>query len=175
MSNDQTAIMQTEAATALAGVLDSTTLERATTPGVHDAVVIGSGASGGLAALLLTEAGLRVLVLEAGWRASSQLSSWRCWINAGAQRLAAPSRFIPPIARIALLRSLGLFYQPVQSRCSAWSRTPNAFVDDRDCPYQSAPNKPFVWIRSRQLGGRMMVPGHGRQYYRLSESDFAPT
>src|SRR5262249_32126036 len=49
-----------------------------------------------------------------------------------------------------------------------------AFVDDLDCPYFTPPGRPFVWLRARQLGGRMTIPGHGRQYYRMGPDDFAP-
>ena len=51
---------------ALAAALRATTLEVARAAGRYDAVVIGAGAAGGMAALSLTEAGLRVLVLDAG-------------------------------------------------------------------------------------------------------------
>src|SRR5215813_2402667 len=51
---------------ALTAALRATTSEVLRVAGAYDAVVIGAGAAGGLAALLLTEAGLRVLVLEAG-------------------------------------------------------------------------------------------------------------
>jgi choline dehydrogenase-like flavoprotein len=51
---------------------------------------------------------------------------------------------------------------------------PEAFVDDIDCPYETPRDKPFTWIRAQGLGGRMIVPGHGRQYYRLGPDDFAP-
>src|SRR5262249_30143900 len=53
-------------------------------------------------------------------------------------------------------------------------RAPEAFVDDLDCPYVTPPDRPFIWLRSRQLGGRMVIPGHGRQYYRLAPDDLAP-
>ncbi|MEZ1817430.1 hypothetical protein QVM29_32235, partial [Pseudomonas aeruginosa] len=56
----------------------------------------------------------------------------------------------------------------VQSRCFAWAMAPNVLVDDRDCPYQTEDGSQFLWFRARQPGGRMTVPGHGRQYYRLS-------
>jgi len=63
--------------------------------------------------------------------------------------------------------------QPVQSRCYAWAGAPDAFVDDMECPYTSPEEAPFVWIRSRQLGGRWAIPGHGRQFYRMGPDDFA--
>src|SRR6185437_13122962 len=52
--------------TALSVVLQSTTLDALEATGSHDAIVIGAGAAGGLAAMLLAESGLRVLVLDAG-------------------------------------------------------------------------------------------------------------
>ena len=164
---------------ALTTVLHDTTVEVMQDRPAQDAIVIGAGAAGGLAALLLTEAGLKVLVLDAGWPRSVQRAPWRRMNETIIRRLADPStlRYLPPAAaplgRIAL-RSIGWLRQPIQSRCSVWGRAPEAFVDDRECPYDTAPNNPFVWIRARMLGGRMAVPGHGRQYYRLSEAEFAP-
>src|SRR5262249_5073915 len=64
--------------------------------------------------------------------------------------------------------------QPIQSRCYAWENAPEAFVDDLDCPYVTPAERPFVWFRARQLGGRIVIPGHGRQYYRLGPDDIAP-
>ena len=56
-----------------------------------------------------------------------------------------------------------------------WAMSPTLFVDDRDCPYVTPPNRPFVWVRVRMLGGRVAIPGHGRQYYRLGPNDFSPS
>jgi choline dehydrogenase-like flavoprotein len=141
-------------------------------------IVVGAGAAGGLAAVLLAEAGLRVLVLDAGW--GHEGSPLQTLTNDMVRKLADPEnlRFIPPrfaLLAKAALRGFGLVRQPVQSRLTAaWGREPEAFVDDRKCPYVTAPNRPFVWIRARQIGGRMVVSAHGWQYYRLSPSDLAP-
>src|SRR6266516_4244064 len=51
---------------ALVAALRASTLQAVRAKGAFDALVIGAGAAGGLAALLLAEAGLRVLVLDAG-------------------------------------------------------------------------------------------------------------
>jgi choline dehydrogenase-like flavoprotein len=130
-----------------------------------DAVVIGAGAAGGLAALLLAEAGLRVLVLDAG--------SARSPIGAFCRRLArsAVHRLLGPNT----LQMLDRRRQPIQSLCHAWKNAPKAFVDDLRCPYVTPPDRPFVWLRARQLGGRMVIPGHGRLYFRMGPDDFAPT
>jgi choline dehydrogenase-like flavoprotein len=163
----------------LAKVLSATTLEATRVKGCVDAVVVGSGAAGGLAALLLTEAGLRVLVLEAG--PSRGHGSVSRWLTTNAIRLLTGPldlRSLPapltPIGRAAL-RTLGRWRQPIQSHCRPWVRAPEIFVDDLDCPYVTPRNRPFVWVRARTLGGRMVVPGHGWQYYRLGLDDFTPT
>jgi choline dehydrogenase-like flavoprotein len=162
-------------AAALQAVLDATTLDAAQAPGAHDAVVIGAGAAGGLAALLLTEAGLRVLVLDAGKPRRAAGASQRP--RAGLlQHLAGPAglKLIPrPLIRLgrAALRALGAWRQPIQSQSAAWARSPKGFVDDRDCPYVTPPGRSFLWLRARQLGGRMALAGHGRQYYRLGPDD----
>ena len=127
--------------------------------------MVGAGAAGGLAALLLVEAGLRVLVLDAGATGVPRCSLSR-WLICG-----AASRCLGRAADEALDKRR----QPIQSLCHVWWLAPEAFVDDDQCPYTTPPNRPFLWFRARQLGGRMVIPGHGRQYYRLGPDDFAPT
>ena len=159
---------------ALSAVLDAALEGSGNKP--PDAIVVGAGAAGGWAAMLLTEAGLRVLVLDA----SIPRAPFRRLVGRFIGRLSTtdgPS-FLPPAlvapARIAA-KMLGRWRQPVQSRCMLWDVSPNFFVDDRECPYVTPSDRPFVWVRVRMLGGRVAVPGHGRQYYRLGPSDFTPT
>jgi choline dehydrogenase-like flavoprotein len=157
----------------LCEVLDATTLESLHKAKVHDVIIVGAGAAGGLAAMLLAEGGLRVLVLDASKPTFHTLREKLV------QRLANPPglSFLPPAlvpkARHAALRVLARWRQPIQSQCMTWEFAPSLFVDDRDCPYVTPPDRPFIWVRARTLGGRLAVPT-GQQYYRLGPDDFSP-
>lgn len=164
--------------TALSGVLQSSDIT-ALASKTHDVIVVGAGAAGGLAAMLLAESGLRVLVLDAGPPINWSSAPVRHLTGKVVRRLLRPDalRFLPPalIPRARqLVKALGQWRQPIQSRGFTWEQAPQAYVDDRDCPYVTEPDRPFTWIRSRMLGGRVAVPGHGRQYYRLGPDDFLP-
>ncbi len=126
---------------------------------IYDAVVVGSGITGGYAAMELTKKGLETLVLEAG----RPISPERDYVE-----------HVPPWQmrfrglgdRGALLRD-----QPIQRTCYAcdeWSS--KFFVNDRENPYTFDADKPFSWIRGRQVGGRSIM--WGRHTYRWSDLDF---
>ena len=124
-----------------------------------DAIVIGSGMTGGWAAKELTEKGLRVLVLEAG-------------------RPITPDKdyveHIPPwdmSFRGMRDRKKLLKDQPIQSLSYACGETNSQFfIKDTEHPYTTDPGKPFRWMRGRQVGGKSIV--WGRQCYRWSDLDF---
>lgn len=125
----------------------------------YDAIVIGSGITGGWAAKELTEKGLRTLVLEAG-RAISPDEDYVDHVPVWEM----PFRGLRD-------RNKQLVDQPIQSTCYAcdeWSA--KFFVSDKEHPYTTDPDKPFRWIRGRQVGGRSIM--WGRQSYRWSDLDF---
>lgn len=146
-------------------------------PRTFDAIVVGTGAAGGVACRELVRSGLNVLALEAGWEATSPQSRLRdpvarllAGISANEAFRGLPAGVIS-FGRKAL-KAVGKVRQPVQTKCFAWELSPGSLVDDRDCPYEAPGDAPFHWFRSRQLGGRLIVPGHGRQYYRFGPADF---
>ena len=161
---------------ALAHALCATSLDVLRAASGYDAVVIGAGAAGGLAALLLTEAGFRVLVLDAGLPPSPVRTFVRRLSHGAARRLLGASgpKVLDRLLSSPISRNMIARRQPVQSLCYAWALAPWQFVDDIDCPYVTPPDRPFVWLRSRQLGGRVVIPGHGRQYYRLGPYELSP-
>lgn len=135
---------------------------KTTTKQVYDAIVVGSGATGGYAAMALTQRGMKVLVLEAG-RDLDPLKDFteHAFPYDLKYRGLAPggpnSKFAPR--------------QPIQSRCYAANEYgAHLFVDDIDNPYTTPEDKPFWWIRGRQVGGRSLT--WGRQSYRLSDYEF---
>jgi len=125
-----------------------------------DVVVIGSGPTGGYAAKALSEAGLQVLVLEAGRSPSEE--AVLSWAARTRRRLGYKIEEDPAAIR----------RQRVQSSCYAWATDPDAFVDDLELPYVTDPAHPFAWLRCRRVGGRMTVKRHGLQFYRFSDLDF---
>jgi choline dehydrogenase-like flavoprotein len=123
----------------------------------YDAIVVGSGISGGWAAKELSEKGLKVLMLERGRNVehikdykSAKKEFWE-FEHRGAVPLEQKKKF-PVIARGWALQEQVMEH----------------WTNEEDCPYVEV--KPFTWWRSYQLGGRSLL--WGRQSYRLSDFDF---
>ncbi len=124
---------------------------------VFDAIVVGSGATGGWAAKELTEAGLRVALVEAG----RNLVPEKDFTEHVIPYQIKYRGHSPEIART----------RPIQQRCYACMEyNYDWFVNDFENPYTTDPAKPVNWFRLRILGGRSLV--WGRQSYRLSDLDF---
>lgn len=122
-----------------------------------DAIVVGSGLTGGWAAKELTQKGLRTLVLERGRNVEHvsgyPTANWNPW--------EVPYRGRDTRERIA--------DYAVQSRNYAFSdATKQFYVKDADYPYTE--QSPFWWIRGYQVGGKSLI--WGRQTYRWSDLDF---
>ena len=82
----------------LSAVLRNTSLEALRKANSHDVIVVGAGAAGGWAAMLLTESGLRVLVLDASLPRALSRAPVRRLPGALVRRLATPQRLslLPP-------------------------------------------------------------------------------
>jgi choline dehydrogenase-like flavoprotein len=125
-----------------------------------DAIVVGSGATGGCAAKELTEQGLRVALLEAGPEVPFATPGDER--NAGGRSDGQTHAAAPPDAGPAADR------QEIQARCYAFDeRTAHLFADDVDSPYSYPDDKPFEWIRNRVVGGRLHT--WGRMCLRMSD------
>lgn len=123
----------------------------------YDAIVVGSGISGGWAAKELTEKGLKVLLLERG----KDIKHVTDYPAATKKVWEFPHR-----GRLTMEMK---DRHPVQKRDYPYNEfTPEFWVDDLDCPYTEV--KRFDWYRGFHVGGKSLM--WGRQSYRWSPWDF---
>ncbi|WP_375418354.1 GMC oxidoreductase [uncultured Hymenobacter sp.] len=123
----------------------------------YDAIVIGSGISGGWAAKELTEKGLKTIMLERGRNVehikdyvNTPKAPWD-YLHRGGKTQEMINDY-PVLKRDYTLNETNLPY----------------WASDKDSPYTEV--KPFDWFRGYQVGGRSLM--WGRQSYRLSDFDF---
>lgn len=122
-----------------------------------DAIVIGSGISGGWAAKELCEKGLKTLVLERG-RNVEHKKDYPTMVS---NPWDMPHRNQIPLA--------DRLENPVVNRCYAYKEdTEHFFVKDSEHPYLQ--EKPFDWVRGYQVGGKSLI--WARQTQRWSKYDF---
>ncbi len=124
---------------------------------VYDAIVIGSGISGGWAAKELCEKGLKTIMLERG----ENIVHVKDYVNASKEAWDYPHRG---------RRTQELIKQyPVLKRDYPLSETNlNYWVKDWESPYTEI--KRFDWFRGYHVGGRSLM--WGRQSYRWSDHDY---
>ena len=130
-------------------------------PQTFDAIVIGSGITGGWAAKELTQGGLKVLLVERGRNIehrsgykTEMLAPWDLPFHGQGNASLWNQRY------------------PIQQRSGHMDEwTQDYWVDDVDNPYQSVQSPGFRWYRGYHLGGRSLM--WGRQCYRWSDIDFS--
>ena len=125
--------------------------------GTYDAIVIGSGISGGWVAKELCEKGLKTLVLERGRIVehvvdypTMTLDPWDTELRGGLTPQQQKKHY--------------------KKMRSGWmgTDTEHFWADDQANPYTEV--KPFLWLRAHQMGGRSLL--WGKQTYRWSDLDF---
>jgi choline dehydrogenase-like flavoprotein len=132
-------------------------LGKGVTGNTYDAIVIGSGITGGIAAKELTESGLKVLVLERG-RMVEHIKDYPT-------ALKDPWEF--PLRNLVSLEEQK-DYEVQKSIYLFGEDSKHFLVKDSDHPYIQ--EKPFVWHRGYQLGGRSLL--WSKHCYRYSDLDF---
>lgn len=122
----------------------------------YDAIVVGTGISGGWAAKELCKKGLKTLIIDRGKEAqhpdypTANLDNWELPNND--ELTLREKTENPSLARISGIKPSNVHW----------------YMQDQEQPYIE--EKPFLWVRGDQVGGRSIT--WGRQVYRWSEMDF---
>jgi len=129
-------------------------------PMEYDAIVVGSGISGGMAAKELCEKGLKTLLLDRG----RNVEHVKDYDTANLERWQLPN--------YGKMTAEQMKDYPKQKRTGYTIGNGHAqfFVKDTEHPYNEEPDTRFDWIRGYHVGGRSLV--WGRQSYRWSAMDF---
>jgi choline dehydrogenase-like flavoprotein len=141
----------------------------------YDAVVVGSGAAGGMAAHVLTSRGLKVLLLEAGkYQDTSKILHSMEWPYDHPRRGKMPPDYHALTNNEYTIRQSPYAqnspYKKVTSYVEGWGGSDYSktlVVDEKENPYSGTR---YAWVRSRVVGGKTNI--WGRLALRLSDYDF---
>jgi len=123
----------------------------------YDAIVVGSGATGGVAALTLAKKGIRVLVIEAGPKIKRNEAS-----------SSEPKDTLNRLSGIVSKKHANQSQHP-----GYWKNNPDLYINELKHPYSQPKKKPFLWTQGNQYGGRSLT--WGGITLRLSRDDFHPS
>ena len=122
-----------------------------------EAIVVGSGATGGIAALTLAQIGIKVLVIEAGpYKKRSEASA------------KEPLNTINRVSSFITKKHKNQIHHP-----GFWKNNPNLYANEKIYPYLYPKNKPFLWTQGKQYGGRSLT--WGGITLRFAPEDFKPS
>jgi choline dehydrogenase-like flavoprotein len=142
----------------------------------YDAIVVGSGAAGGMAAHVLTSHGLKVLLLEAGKKINveAELRSMQWPYDHPRRGDAEPGWHALSLNEYNIRKppyaSKNSAYKHVWSYVGGWGGSDyvkDILVDEKQNPYTGTN---YAWVRARLLGGKTNI--WGRLALRLSDYDF---
>ncbi len=122
----------------------------------YDAIIVGTGATGGIAALTLAEQGIKVLMIEAG----PFLKREETYSNEPLDTFKRACAFISK-------KHKNQIQHP-----GYWKNNPDLYGNEKKYPYTYPTDKPFLWTQGKQVGGRSLT--WGGITLRLSPSDFKP-
>jgi choline dehydrogenase-like flavoprotein len=117
----------------------------------HDVLIIGSGASGGMAAYTLTQKGISCLLLDAG-----------PLVDFSRQRVSK-AVYELPYRGFGKPGRLPHVFQANEFNANQW-------VDEAQVPYTHDPKEPYNWVRVRMIGGKSLF--WARMSFRLSDYEF---
>ena len=120
----------------------------------YEAIIIGSGATGGMAALTMAKAGIRTLIIERGPELGIKQAVGTAPCN-------------------TLRRLIGVTtgkYQNQPQHPGFWKSNPLLYADKKANPYTYPQDAPFIWTQGNQVGGRSLT--WGGITLRLGNDDF---
>ncbi len=120
----------------------------------YEVIIVGSGATGGMAALTMAKAGVRVLVIERGPELEIKQANG-----------TEPCNMIRRLLGVTTGN-----YQNQPQHPGFWKSNPLLYANKKVNPYTHPPEAPFMWTQGNQVGGRSLT--WGGITLRLSNEDF---